>query len=273
MAWMLRRTMLGILLLGFLGIFCTASSAQTATSTTLNSSADPSVVGQSVTFTATITPQSGGTPTGTVNFMQGAKVLSTGTVANGQATYTTTFVTGGARPLAAKYSGDSNFSGSTSAILTQTVSRIPTTNVMTSSQNPSTQGQAVTLFATVNFTSSGSGVALPTGKMSFDEGPVNLGVGAVTNGIASFTLSTLPAGTHVLKAIYAGDINYTASTSPNFSQVVSITISKPVSFIDSRNYATADSPIAFALGDFNSDGTLDFAVANNGSKSISSLAG
>lgn len=49
------------------------------TTTTLTSSLNPSLVGQSVTFTATVTPNSGSVaPTGTVTFYDGATVIGTG---------------------------------------------------------------------------------------------------------------------------------------------------------------------------------------------------
>src|SRR5205823_1159861 len=54
--------------------------------TTLASSSNPSVFGQSVTFTATVSP---GTATGTVTFMDGASTLGTGTLASGQTTFPT----------------------------------------------------------------------------------------------------------------------------------------------------------------------------------------
>src|SRR5713226_4005739 len=59
------------------------------TNTVLSSSANPSVFGQSVTFTATVSSAADSAPTGTVGFSDGGISLGTGTLASGQATFTT----------------------------------------------------------------------------------------------------------------------------------------------------------------------------------------
>ena len=96
------------------------------TITTVNSSATSSVYGNSVTFTATVTPAAGGPPTGTVTFNDGATALGTGTLngANpGAATFSTSTlsVAGSPHSIIAVYGGDSNFSGSTSTVLSQII--------------------------------------------------------------------------------------------------------------------------------------------------------
>jgi len=58
------------------------------TKTSLTSSTNPSISGQSVTFTATVTAAAG-TPTGTVTFNDGSAVLKTVTLGGGKAIYTT----------------------------------------------------------------------------------------------------------------------------------------------------------------------------------------
>jgi hypothetical protein len=96
------------------------------TSTTVISSLHPSVRGQSVIFTATVkaTAPGAGTPTGTVTFKDGGKVLGTKALdGSGQATYTTTSLSVGTHSITAVYGGDSNFNGSTSPTLTQVVNR------------------------------------------------------------------------------------------------------------------------------------------------------
>src|SRR5438876_12198110 len=56
--------------------------------TTVSSSANSSVFGQSVTLTATVSAQSpaSGTPTGTVQFLDGSTNIGTGTLSGGTAT-------------------------------------------------------------------------------------------------------------------------------------------------------------------------------------------
>jgi Bacterial Ig-like domain (group 3)/Abnormal spindle-like microcephaly-assoc'd, ASPM-SPD-2-Hydin/Bacterial Ig-like domain (group 2) len=99
---------------------------QPTTTTTLTSSANPSILAASVTFTATVTPSGGsGTPTGTVTFSDGSTTLATQSLSNGQATFTSSSLTIGSHSITATYSGDSNFNGSTSATLTQSVQYEP----------------------------------------------------------------------------------------------------------------------------------------------------
>ena len=98
-----------------------------ATTTRVTSSANPSVYGQSVTLTATVT---GGarTPTGTVTFLDGGTSIGTGTVnASGQATLTKSTLAVRSHTITARYAGDSRNAASTSAALTQTVSPPPRT--------------------------------------------------------------------------------------------------------------------------------------------------
>lgn len=94
-----------------------------ATSTTLASSADPSMAGQSVTFTATVAAAVlGSMPTGTVMFMDGGNVIGTSPLgANGTATLTTSALVVGDHMITAMYNSDSNFAGSQSAAFDQTV--------------------------------------------------------------------------------------------------------------------------------------------------------
>ena len=51
--------------------------------TTLSSSQNPSAFNQSVTFTATVTPNGGAALTGTVAFMDGSTTLATVALSNG----------------------------------------------------------------------------------------------------------------------------------------------------------------------------------------------
>jgi len=68
----------------------TVGQGTVATTTKLSSNHNPSVYNQSVTFTATVARTSGtGTPTGTVQFKDGATVLGTGSLSGGVAKLTT----------------------------------------------------------------------------------------------------------------------------------------------------------------------------------------
>jgi len=95
--------------------------AKASTTTSLTSSQNPSTYGQSVTFTATVTPQFIGTPTGAVAFYNGATKLGTVTLNNGVAAYTTSRLAVGTATITAQYLGFGSFSTSTSAPLSQIV--------------------------------------------------------------------------------------------------------------------------------------------------------
>jgi YVTN family beta-propeller protein len=100
-------------------ISCVATTS--ATTTSLSSSLNPSQYGQTVTFTATVTG-SGGTPTGNVTFYDGSTALGTvGVDGTGHAAYATSSLTTGSHSITASYGGDTNFTGSTSTVLTQQV--------------------------------------------------------------------------------------------------------------------------------------------------------
>jgi hypothetical protein len=91
-----------------------------ATATSLTSNNNPSAGGEPITFTAIVTSEAGGTPTGTVTFKDGANTLGNGTLnGSGQATLTSS-VTQGIHSITAEYNGDSNYDISTSPPLTQT---------------------------------------------------------------------------------------------------------------------------------------------------------
>jgi hypothetical protein len=84
--------------------------------TTLASSADPSLCGQTTMFSATVTA-SDGTPTGTVQFLtNGSPAGSPAVLTNGVASFGTGALPRGTNTIIAAYSGDSNFPGSTGAM-------------------------------------------------------------------------------------------------------------------------------------------------------------
>jgi len=195
-----------------------------ATATKLTSSVNPSVFGQSVTFTATVQAASpgSGTPSGTVTFYNGSKAIGTGTLGLGNpdtATFTTVSLSVGAHAITAVYGGDGNFSTSTSPALNQRANQAGGSTTVVSSANPSSSGQAVTLKATVSAVSPGSGT--PTGTVTFYDGSTTLGSATLGGtGAASFTTSSLSVGSHSIKVSYGGDADFKASTSAVLKQSV-----------------------------------------------------
>src|SRR5436190_5208198 len=193
------------------------------------------VVGQSLTFTATITNTGPGTgtPTGTVTFQDftynDLTPVTTTLASNvplnssGVASVTTSGLTAGGgflgnHQITATYSGDGTFSGG-SAMLIQKVHASASTTTLTSSPNPSNGGQAVTFTANVLPAPPASG--LPTGMVTFLEGPTVLAqVPLNFSGTASFNVSTLPGGAHTITAVYASDTAFTSSSGTRLQTVV-----------------------------------------------------
>ncbi len=186
------------------------------TTTTLTSSPNPSLLGQPVTFTATVTA-TGPVPTGTVSFEHLGFVLGTETLSNGVASFTTsTLPANVADHIVAVYSGSPTDTGSTSATLAQAVNGNPTTTMLTSSPNPSVLGQPVTFTATVSVTGH-----VPIGTVIFKHLGAVLATETLSNGMASFTTSTLPlnAADHII-AVYSGNATDAGSTSATLAQTV-----------------------------------------------------
>ena len=94
----------------------------TATTTLLTGSPNPAYAGQSVTFTATVSPAPSGASAGTVSFYNGSILLGTGSVnSSGVASVSSTTLPTGVLSITAVYSGDAELAASTSAVLTETV--------------------------------------------------------------------------------------------------------------------------------------------------------
>ena len=91
------------------------------TTTTLVSSQNPSNVGQSVTFTASVAPEFSGTVTGKVGFYNGNTRLANLALSGGVSSYTTTKLGTGDYTITAVYDGDSSYTTSTSSPVDQTV--------------------------------------------------------------------------------------------------------------------------------------------------------
>jgi hypothetical protein len=95
--------------------------SKASSSTALASSVNPSAVGQSVNFTATVTGQYGGTATGSVTFSNGSTSLGSVSLSGGTASVASTALPLGTDTITAVYGGDTNFNGSTSNSVGQVV--------------------------------------------------------------------------------------------------------------------------------------------------------
>ena len=205
---------------------------KTAPTVTVTSSLNPSIVNQSVTFTA-IAPTGA---TGTITFLDGATTLGAGTLNNGQTTYTTSALIVGSHTITVTYGGDTNNKPATSVPLTQIVNKatpvIPPPVVSSSNPPPNTP---VTITETVP-----PGV---TGTVTFSNGSTPIGTAPIVGGVATITVPSLPIGTDPITATTSGDTNNNPVTST--ATVVTVTPSTPVLVapIVSSNNPPANTPV------------------------------
>ena len=206
----------------------------TCTTTTLTSSASPIVYGSALTLSAIVNPVSGsGTPGGSVVFSDGGTPLSTVAVTSGAAALTTASLSPGSHTITAAYGGDGNFqpsSGSVSVNVTQNSSSV----TLTSSANPATYGQPVTISVQIT-------PPAATGSVIFAEGGKTLGVATLASGVASFTTSSLGGGSHSVLATYSGDGNFQTS-SATFAEVIN-PAGTTLSLAASANPATVNQQV------------------------------
>jgi len=254
------------------------------TTVSLSTVSSSAAFGQA-TLHATVIPttSSSTVPTGTVTFKQGTTVLGTTNVANtGVATFQAGSLAVGGYTITATYSGDTIFEASpASSGVSQTVTQAPTTTAVAASAGTIAAGGSITLTATI--TESDSLVA-PTGSVTFSVNGTQLGASNLNNaGHATLPVSSLPAGADQITAVYGGDTEYQASTSPTPAGVTvvptlsvgnvtmteatsgttnaafTVTLSAASNEIVTVNYATTDGT-AIAGTDYNAtSGLLTFA--------------
>jgi sugar lactone lactonase YvrE len=238
----------------------------TPTTTSLSSSVNPVALGQSVTFTATV---SGGTPrpTGTIEFLDGTTVLGTSPVnANGTATLAISTLTFGPQSITATYEGDADHAISTSSAISEKVVQAATAS-LSSSVNPSIFGANVVF--TVKIT--GVGSLIPTGTVIFSDGASTLGTATLdASGTASLQTAALAVGSHSISVSYNGDSNYSATSAVLIQTVQSATTQ--ISLTASANPAIYGTPLtltATVIGNGGVVGTGSVTFTDGG-KSIGS---
>src|SRR5208283_430878 len=181
---------------------------------TLTSSLNPSTYEQNVMFKVTVT-NSSHTPSGSVNFYDGATLLGNVALTGDSAEISNAILTAGSHTIKAVYSGDSNFKSDSSSVM-QVVTKKATFGLLTTSVNPSSFGQTVVLKDSV------IGSFPDSGTVQFKDGASNLGnpIAINANGVATFSTSSLAIGTHSLSAVYSGTSNFNGNISDTVSQVV-----------------------------------------------------
>jgi hypothetical protein len=186
-----------------------------------------------ITFTCAVISNTGGaTPTGSVTFTDettGAQLTgspvqldSTGTAV---LAVTSGLVVGG-NNVVAGYSGDSNYAAKNSQPVVVTLEKSTTSLTVTPATTTPTAGASLAVSVPVTVGSPPAGEDNPTGAVTLnvDGKPTATAALATAGGVtsASFNITAPAAGSHALQAVYNGDDNYEASTSP----AVTITVSK-----------------------------------------------
>lgn len=189
------------------------ASSDCGTLETLTSSLNPAAVGQSVTFTAQLTSQSG-VPTGSIQFLDGTTPLSTQTVSStGSSSFSTSSLVVGSHNIIANYEPTGSFSAST-ASLTQVINGYATTTTLSCQPNP-IDAYNTSVFAAAVASANGT----PTGSITFTDNGATLAAQSLLNGATSFTYTGSVAGTHTIVATYTPTGSFAAS-SATCSEVV-----------------------------------------------------
>jgi uncharacterized delta-60 repeat protein len=122
--------------------------------------------------------------------------------------------------------------------------------------NPASFGQSVTFTATV------SPVAA-SGTVTFTEGVTTLGTGTLASGVATFSTTGLPVGSHVISATYGGDSSYLGSSSNTVTQVVNPCDPLVVTNITDDGAASICGTFSYALVQVSSGMTVTFALTTS----------
>ncbi|WP_187271939.1 Ig-like domain-containing protein [Aeromicrobium terrae] len=191
----------------------TVTKADTTTSVTQN--INPTVHGQSVTFTATVGVVSpgNGTITGDVQFtIDGQPKGAARPLTGNQATLQVSDLAAGNHDVVATYNGNGDLKKSDSAAIVHGVDQAQTQVALTSSDPSAVAGQPLTFTAQVSPTGDGGGE--PTGDVTFfaDGDQIGDPVPVGSNGSATSDAVGLAAGTHQIVATYSGDTNFAGST-------------------------------------------------------------
>lgn len=209
----------------------TGYGPSTSTAITVNVAVAPTVLtytvspahptyGSAVTFDITVT--SNGNPmtgTGFVWFQNNGQGIDNGVMnysPTGEATLSISTLPVGTNSITATFEGTIGYAPSTPVTTLVNVAPSPTFTTVTASPTTPVLGSSVTLAVTV----AADGLSVTDGAVTFFSGGASIGMTTVSDGMASLSLSSLPAGSHSITASYSGTTNFSASTSTALVVVV-----------------------------------------------------
>jgi len=265
---------------GQVKLVVTAKASPAPTTTSVQSSANPSTYGTVVTFTATVSPA----PTNgeSVTFKDGSTTLGTGTLSGGQATFNTTAtqLAAGSHSITAVYAGDGALGASSACALTQTVNPLGlTVSGLTISNKVYNKTTAATLNTngyTLNTVIGGDAVTLVTNGYTATFASSN-----VANNISVTVASLSLGGAQAANYTLTQPVGLTANITPLGLTVSGLTINNKVydrttaATLNTNGYALntviGGDVVTLATNGY----TATFAssnVANNISVTITSLS-
>jgi VCBS repeat-containing protein len=193
------------------------------TTTSLLISTPTGVIGQTLSFTASVSAAAG-TPAGTVRFQDGTTLLGTATLSAGQATFQTSNLALGSHSIVAVYGGSPNYAAGSSTTAPLSINQATVSVLVSSNAQTILFGQKLKFVATLAVASPGRGT--PTGTIIFFDGnpafggqPIS-GPIPVVGGMASVSPPTMAAGPHAMFAVYSGDTNFQGATSLQYHQII-----------------------------------------------------
>jgi Bacterial Ig-like domain (group 3)/FG-GAP-like repeat/FG-GAP repeat len=234
------------------------------TATTLTSSPNPSVLGQSVGLTASVSAG-----TGKVTFFDGTTILGIARLSGGLANLSIALLPVGTRQLRAQYDGDSTYGPSMSAVLQQSVTAISagtltgTTILMPSNPYFVTvgdfNGDGIPDLVTSNNGDHSVSICIGNGNGTF-RNAVNYGVNDILNS--------------VVVADFNGDGKPDLALAMNNVATVALLMNKgDGTFYPAVYIPTGAVIVSMAVGDFNQDGLPDLALALTGPDNFVVLLG
>jgi CSLREA domain-containing protein len=214
----------------------------------LTSSKNPSISSDGVGITATVAAsQNGPAPTGTVTFLDGNTPVGNPVPLDGnppRATVVLQSLTNGSHSLTAAYSGDGNYSATSSLVALEQVVQNEAQIGLTTTPFPLVENQPASFQIEARATIAGD--PLPTGQVELRDGGPDGSIEGTSpldgNGKATITLERVTPGNHFFTARYVGDQRYAPANSAG------ITVNRTGDIVLARCPATADENFQYCFG-------------------------